>query len=250
MDLGRDSMGPMLQEENRETGILGRPLSPEVLREVGALKEFPPPPAGFRPTGDWTQSYRILGCHGYSDKGNDTLGALRIQRIASTPFQLKIRQRILHSNGQETLEVAMTCRANAIASPVAWTLTRRLFDAEGNEAAGLQTTQERTNAAPSVTSEFNLMEAVQRLPFADPQAAPFDVLERMSILRPGHRLFFDGERRFHHTGRGLLPYQYWLDESHRLLVVVTAWRAYILDDDAESAFGQPRGRAGRKKGKK
>jgi hypothetical protein len=239
----------MFQEEDRETSILGRPLNPEVLRKVGALKEFPPAPAGFSPDGDWTQSYRVLGCQGYWGAGNNTVGALRIQRIAGTPFQLMIRQRIRHSNGREILEVAMTCRPNEIASPVAWTLTGRRLDEEGKEIASLQTTEKRTNNAPSVTSDFSLMEAVQRLPFAGAKAVPFDVLEGMAVLRPGHRLYFDGERRFHHTGRGLLPYQYWLGEDHRLLLVVTQWRAYILDDNAESALDQPRERARRKKGK-
>jgi hypothetical protein len=242
--------GAMFQEEDRETGILGHPLSPDVLRKVGALTEFPPAPAGFRPDGDWTQSYRVLGCHGYSDSGNQTVGTLHIERIAGTPFQLKILQRIQHSTCQETLEVAMTCRPNEIASPIAWTITSRRFDEEGKEIDSLQTTEKRTNQTASVTSDFSLMEAVQRLPFAGPKAAPFDVLEGMALLRPGHRLFFDRERRFHHTGRGLLPYQYWLDGRHRLLLVVTQSRAYILDDNAESALDQLSGRGRRKKGKR
>ena len=237
----------MYQQEDRETGILGHPLNPEVLRKVGALKEFPPAPAGFRPDGDWTQDYRILGCHGYADTGNETVGSLRIQRIAGSPFQLKIHQSIVHNNGQETLDVEMMCRPNEIASPLAWTTTSRSLDEEGKEIAGLQTTQKRENNTAALTSDFSLMEAVQRLPFAGPKPALFDLLEGMAILRPAHRLFFDGERRFHHTGRGLLPYQYWLDENHRLLLAVTQWRAYILDDRAESALEQGPSRTGKKR---
>ena len=238
------------QEEDRNVGILGHPMDPEVLRAIGALKEFPPAPPGFRASGDWILRYRIFGCHGYAGAGNATVGALRLQRMAGDPFQLKVHQRIVHANGQEILDVEMTCRTNEIASPLAWTLTRRCLDTEGKEIAGLETSQKRNNSSASVTSDFSLMEAVQRLPFANPKLAPFDILEEMAVLRPAHRLFFDGDRRFHHTGSGLLPYQYWLDERHRLLLVVTQWRAYILDDAAESALEQPRRRAGRKgKGK-
>ena len=92
----------MLQEEDRETGILGHPLDPQVLRKVGALKDFPPPPSGFRPEGEWTQSYRILGCHGYSDTGNDTLGFLKISRIPGDPFQFFLKEaRVALNDGRE-----------------------------------------------------------------------------------------------------------------------------------------------------
>ena len=148
----------MLQEEDRETGILGHPLDPQVLRKIGALKDFPPPPSGFRPDGEWTQSYRILGCHGYADTGNDTVGFLKISRISGDPFQLQIRQRILHTNGQEALEVDMACRANEIASPLNWRLTSRCYDESGNPIDKLGTKHQGNNKSESVTSDFSLME--------------------------------------------------------------------------------------------
>jgi len=239
----------MFQEEDRDTGILGVPLSPEVLRRIGGVKQFPPVSSGYRADGDWEQSYRIFGCHGYVDTGNETVGVLRLRRSAGNPFLLAVEQRIQHNNGHETLEVKMSCRADAIASPVSWTLTSRRFDAEGREIDDLRTTEKRTNGSDRVTSDFSLFEAVQRLPFAAPRVGPFEILEGMALRRTGHRLYYSGERSFHHTGRGLLPYQYWLDESHRLLVVVTQWRAYILADGAEAEQKQRRPRAGKKGGR-
>ena len=38
---------------------------------------------------------------------------------------------------------------------------------------------------------------------------------------------------FHQIGYGVLPYEYWLDDRHRLLAVATHARAYLLDDGAE-----------------
>jgi flagellar biosynthesis GTPase FlhF len=73
------------------------------------------------------------------------------------------------------------------------------------------------------------MEAVQRLPFATPKTGAFDVLEEMELLRPGHKLHFAGDRRFHHTGPGLLPYEYWLAEDHRLLKRAGTVDAVLLD---------------------
>ena len=34
---------------------------------------------------------------------------------------------------------------------------------------------------------------------------------------------------FHQVGRGVLPYEWWLDEAHRLVLVVTGYRTYILE---------------------
>lgn len=222
----------MFQDEERESGILGVPLNPDVLRKIGVLKDFPPVPEAFRPDGDWTQSYRILACRGYRDTGNDTVGMLRIRRIAGDPIQLQVHQEIQHGNGRETLEIEMTCRPNAIASPLAWTLTGRRFDSDGKELADLGSTQRRTNQAANLTSDLSLFEAVQRLPFGSALPTAFDILDGMSVLRTGHRLFYDGERCFYHLGQGMLPFQYWLDEQHRLLLAVTQWRGYILDPGA------------------
>ena len=46
----------------------------------------------------------------------------------------------------------------------------------------------------------------------------------------------DGEQRLHwftQVGHGVLPYDYYLDRYHRLVVVITGPRSYILDDNAE-----------------
>ena len=38
--------------------------------------------------------------------------------------------------------------------------------------------------------------------------------------------------RFVQTGHGTLPYEWWLDQAHRLVMVVTHSRVYILDPAA------------------
>jgi hypothetical protein len=237
----------MFQDEDRETGILGVPLSPEVLRRIGALKNVPPLPDGFRPDGDWTLSYRIFGCHGYVDQSNETVGVLRIRRAAGDPFRLQVHQDIRHNNGGETLDIEMTCRPNPIASPLSWTLTGKRFDEDGKELPELATTQKQTNRPASLTSDFSLFEAVQRLPFNNAAPIAFDLMEGMNLRRTGHRLYYGGERRFHHIGQGMLPYQYWLDEHHRLLLAVMQWRAYILDPAAENPVAPRLTKKGKKR---
>ena len=71
------------------------------------------------------------------------------------------------------------------------------------------------------------------------------MLEGFSILRPGHRLSYRGTyplefggvgelHWFQQIGEGALPYEYWVDGAHRVVMAVTLARAYILDDEAEA----------------
>jgi len=63
-------------------------------------------------------------------------------------------------------------------------------------------------------------------------------------LKRDHRLSYRGAitmtpenditlHGFHQLGHGTLPYEYWLDRHHRLVLAVTLSRVYILDDKAE-----------------
>jgi hypothetical protein len=42
---------------------------------------------------------------------------------------------------------------------------------------------------------------------------------------------------FQQRGRGMLPYDYWLDEHHRLQIFVTLSIAYIRDKNAKESMG-------------
>jgi hypothetical protein len=111
------------------------------------------------------------------------------------------------------------------------------------------------NSAPneemnSITGDWCLFEAVQRLPFDQQLSLSFDLLEGMSLKKSKHRLSYYGVQsinintkdvslhRFIQFGSGILPTDYWLDSSHRLLIVTSMNKAYILDDQAENIFEQ------------
>jgi hypothetical protein len=93
----------------------------------------------------------------------------------------------------------------------------------------------------STTSDWALFEVVQRLAFDKRNSLKFDLLEGMSLSKLRHRLFYrgtypmktDGQsiplHCFGQLGSGILPYEYWLDDRHRLLAVISMNKAYILD---------------------
>ena len=104
-------------------------------------------------------------------------------------------------------------------------------------------TQIRLDLTEVTTCEWSLFEVVQRST-AD-ATVEFDLLEGLSLFKPGQRLVsrgtskqnWNGEQvqldRFQQWGVGVLPFDYWVDQHHRLVLVTTLSRAYVLDADAE-----------------
>ena len=254
--------------QQRVRTIVGVPMTPELLTRIGGLTEFPPTPKEFQPDGEWVNTYRIHTCHGYFESGNEDKGVLRVERVAGASadaFTLKLRQKIVNHDGRTHLvDAEAKCRNNMLASLVEWKLTSRFADFEGNPIPGLDgdetgsagsggvaittgaSTLEHRTPRP-VTADWCLFEAVQRLAYERDTSPPFDFLEGLRLIREEHRLSYRGVYAwkgkppslhwFHQIGHGVLPYEYWLDDRHRLLAVATLARAYVLDDNAEGILG-------------
>jgi len=226
--------------------IVGENLTPTLLTELGAVDKFPRTPADFQPNGNWTNKYRIWTCHGYRESGNENVGSLRITRRVDSKktFFLEVRQEIVQTGGlTNVIEGTIKCRLNQLASPIEWRLSSRFEGPEGKIISGLGFSNHGV-AAESVSGtagDWCLFEAVQRLAFDKQISLSFDLLEGMSLSKLGHRLFYrraypmktDGQsiplHCFGQLGSGILPYEYWLDNRHRLLAVISMNKAYVLD---------------------
>jgi hypothetical protein len=144
------------------------------------------------------------------------------------------------------------CRNDSLATPVRWNLSNRLLGADGEPNPELLSTNNRvpTDSINSLTGDYCLFEAMQRLSPDRQITLSFDLLEGMSLIKLKHTLSYDGIHstsinkentslhRFVQFGSGILPTEYWLDSSHRLLIVTSMNKAYILDDRAEEIFSQ------------
>lgn len=245
--------------------IVGSPLTPTMLEELGAIGELPLRSDDFDPDGNWVNTYRVWICHGYRESGNEEVGHLRIERTSGKSgksFTLKVDQQIVNYEGAlHSVHAGIRCLNNRLASPVRWGLTSSFIGPDGKRRRELGTeekvqikadaieveTDRRTfkrKGSTQLTSDWCLFDAVQRLAFEQDSSLTFDVLEGLSLLRQGHHLSYRGLypiningkdlslHWFSQLGHGLLPYDYWLDEHHRLLMAITLSRAYILDDKA------------------
>jgi hypothetical protein len=237
----------------KQRTIVGSPLTPMLLKDLKAVETFPPTPQDFKPSQEWVNTYRLWTCHGYRESGNQNVGFLRIERIhdSDQTFKLKVHQEVLQTDVMVgIIDGTITCRNNSLASPTRWNLSNQLIGADGENIPELFSDN---NGVPNkgierITSDWCLFEAVQRLAFDEQTSLSFDLLEGMSLLKSKHRLSYSGVHsestsvantplhRFVQFGSGILPYEYWLDARHRLLIVTSMNKAYILDEQAENVF--------------
>ena len=225
---------------------VGQHLTPDLLWEMRVFDDLPAPDPDFDPAGDWEQTWRIWTCYGYVARSNQNLGVLHIARTAGDPIMLQVEQRQLNTEGGEHVQTAtIACAPDAIATPLRWDYASSFIAPDGEERADLRV--ERTVDTPPegpVAAHWGLFEAVQRLPFEEGVEQSFDVLDSLTARKSGHTLRYDGAHdvrfgtdtrtlhRFVQVGHGALPFEYWLDDDHHLVLVISEYRVYVLDPDA------------------
>ena len=251
--------------------IVGSPLTPSLLKELGGIDRLPPTPADFKPDGNWVNSYRIWTCHGYRESGNQNVGFLRIQKKTGEDgdtFELHIKQTVMQTDATlNTIETQVTCLNNEYASPVKWHLSSCFVGPSGKVLGDLSTTESAsiegtimTTETPGgtlrrqvdrpLTSDWTLFEAAQRWVAGEARQLLVTMLEGLHALKLQQRISYRGPSempngtgagrllRFAQLGTGILPTEYWLDMNHRLQVVTSMNKAYILDEEAEEVLAR------------
>lgn len=230
--------------------IVGSPLTPTLLDELGALRDFPPSFEDYKPDGNWINTYRIWTCHGYRESGNQNVGYLRIKRLIESngSLTLKVHQEVLQTDALvNIIEATIECRNNQLTSPIQWKVSSRFIDADGMQISQLSSDDNGTAAEGlnRSTSDWSLFEAVQRLKISKETFITFDMLEGLSLLKKDQHLSYRGLHQtniggeniplhcFVQLGNGILPCEYWLNDHHRLLLVTSMNKACIFDEQAE-----------------
>jgi hypothetical protein len=236
-----------------------QPLTIPFLKELGALDVLRPPDGSFDPAGAWSHAYRLWLVQPWNSGG-----ALTIARkpLPNGKARLTVDVAIAERGGFERkTHAVLTCAADALSTPLSWTLDTQALDLEGRAIAratvkesgsltggeltvrfGGQTC--RSRVPTPVTSNWSLLHAVQRLPGEAAKPLEFALLEDLDLLKPEQRLTFRetttvtlGDRSillrgYQQIGRGILPWQYWVDDAGRLLLAFSGVRALIYDPGA------------------
>lgn len=226
------------------------PVSLTRLIEIGVVR-LPDTLGAFEPASAWKHSYRIWACSGFVNTG-EPHGLFRLERRPGrTPrtFGLAVRQLIPDEDKRwHETTAALTCRLDKPATPETWRVAAHFVHRDGHrlplpasrESSSLEKLPRKRGP---IACDWGLFEAVQRLPFRTAAPMTFTLLEGLSLPKENHRLRYVGRslvttetgqtttvHAFSHIGHGILPFEYWLDEQHRLLAAVSAGRAFILED--------------------
>ncbi len=245
-----------------------QPLSPSVLQRIDAwrsapvLEDWPAEPP-------YRRTFTLLAQHGWVD-GSFPVGVLELQRSETDRrtglFELSVRQKRAGNTLREHLiDATLTCREDALATPVRWELESRFTVARQRELPRLTYRESgcltdgrlevridgrpaRRDVGPAYTCDWSLLDAVGRLRQAAMTPVSFDVLQDMTLVKRGQTLTFREDRNdrlgdaspplrcFVQQGPGNLPYEYWVDDEGRPACVVNAFHAWLLDDEAPRRF--------------
>ena len=232
------------------------PLTLDSLVDYGAFGGFIPPVETFDPDGAWENRYRVWL---YSASNQ---GTMRLTRSATPPSQtgvLNVEQSVIQSPGsvhQTSAQIQFV--ADALSTPQSWQIDSVILDLNsqpieksrvletgsvtGGQIQVIANGRTLLRPAPAVfTSNWSLFDAVQRLPGPATTPLEFDLLEELDLLKTGQRLSYQESRTldvngnnlsligYHLIGEGILPYEFWVDEQHRLLIALSGLRAYIYD---------------------
>lgn len=223
----------------------------------GLLEKASFPEGPFDPLGAWEHHYAVCAltperrAAGENPRPYGTLALTRTpaaggQFTLGVDFSVTTRAQ----SGWRT-HAEIICATDRLATPTKWEL--RSAPLEETPASGFTETAvyrsgivtrsgrvQRKLAMPGpYTSNWSLMEAVQRLPFTEFAPLDFEMLEDLDERKPGQSLKPAGEftldlaskpvrlHAFRQIGRGILPIHYWVDDRHRLLAVSGGLRGFV-----------------------
>lgn len=260
-----------MAKKSAKRTIVGSPLTPALLSQLSAIGEFPQTPKHFDPHGNWMNTYRIWTCHGFRETGNQNVGFVRFRRAAAgtnEQLSLEVHQEVVEADGiVSVIDTNIRCLNNQLATPIRWHLWSLFIDSDTQPLGELKTEENviikqdtmiietggktlKRKVPGRFTSDWGIFEAVQRLKFDKESSLDFNMLEGLSVLKEGQRLSYSGAytmkiggknvslHRFDQLGDGILPYEYWLDNNHRLVAAISMNKAYILDERAEKTISQ------------
>ena len=241
-------------------------MSPAALGEYGELARVRPPKGEFDPKGDWQHSYRLWVAGRPWRTYRGFLKLARTKEEGDEPIKLSVSQSIIQSHqcAIHECEANISCTDDGLATPRSWQLSAAILDVCGEgklRGAGMRHSAEiecgkvailrgkhKTvrDVPKAYTANWCLFEAVQRLPTDAKMRLEFTLFDELDKWKTGHRLTYRGKTAipfgkeevpahcFVQVGRAALPREYFVDEQHRLLLVISGLQAYILDSKVDA----------------
>lgn len=198
------------------------------------------PASEFRPDAEWKSRYRTHCLVGNVKLPN---GSVVIERsIDGKGSRLRVRcERTVGPGKVHVISGEVRCAADQLGTPLSWSLAG---DSVGAGGARLRTSRsgEARKSRGSVSHEWSLIDAIQRLPRAPFPMLRFSMLTYDGRLLPDQTLTYKGPveiqaagspvrlHAYEHLGTGVLPWIYYTGESGRLLIAASGLQAWVFEE--------------------
>ncbi|MDA3926997.1 MAG: hypothetical protein PF904_20170 [Kiritimatiellae bacterium] len=225
------------------------------------LDNWSPPSGGFDPSIQWATHYarHSLIPERNGKPGGARAGALHIEYTLKNDDLVRLQVSEVEKAGFTTMttQAGINCANNGLLTPRRWSLScswqnplkvvknseldqQQKGHVEGKELV-LQGSSERRVPAPRRWTTFwNLFAAIQHLPFDASATLNFDLFEAFDQHKAQQRITYAGRHPialknksldlhvFEQTGCGIMPWHWWLDDQHRVVLAAGNRRAYLL----------------------
>lgn len=229
-------------------------------RLAGVLRAYRRPEGGFDAKGHWQTSYGVYTLARRASR----VGKMRLTRKADAGGGAAIAldyEKTAPGGFRQKVTARMSCRADALATPTAWTFESKVLDPKGKPLKntslkksarvsgkwieirdGGRKSSRRIARPAAYTINWAIFDAVQRLGRQAFRPLRFTMIDHFDQVKPDQTLArrktatvaVGGKPlRLHaceQSGRGIVPWVYWADDAGRLLFAVAGLEAYVLED--------------------
>lgn len=226
------------------------------------LEKWTPPKGAFDPAAAWSLRYVRHALIPLPDGGGPSGAAAGSLSITLKPtgdaLALSATESVQAGFTLMTTEADISCLKDTLLTPQRWSLRvswqagapatvrpGELDQARSGHVDGkmivFKGVREHPRPAPERwTTLWNLFAVVPRLAFDAASVLTFDLFEELELHKPGQRVAYIGPQAvtlngqtldlhvFEQTGHGMLPWRWWLDDQHRVLLAAGGRRAYLL----------------------
>ena len=228
-------------------------------RLANILRAYRRAAGGFDAKGHWQTTYGVYTLARLAAR----VGKMRLTRkadVGGAAIALDY-EKTAPGGFRQKVVARMTCRADALATPTAWTFESNVVDGKGKPLKNTSLKKSarvrgewieitdgggkssRRIALPGAyTINWAIFDVVQRLGREAFAPLRFTMIDHFDQVKPGQTLArrktatvaVGGKPlRLHaceQSGRGIVPWVYWVDDRRRLLFAVAGLEAYVLED--------------------
>ncbi len=255
--------------------LAAAPKIDDWLPEAGGYYHPPGRDEAFDAAGSWDHAYVLLDNAPLRSKVRMTAeGYVRIRRSpigSGSRARLRIEQLSQRQYfGTTQVKYEIEIDVDDVGSPRSWAIDSVSYDTKGqpveltqlSQRGNLEETQQHlqtkydATVAEQFSSNWSLLEAVQRLGGRPIDAIEFAMLEDLDLYKPNQRLTYRGTSEFvfgahrvrlsgyQQIGDGILPYHYWLDRDGRLIFAYGGLKGLMFNPRAVAMATKP-AKAGR-----